>query len=58
MLIYFMHFDAGDNALTGPIPSEIGNIQSLTNLDLGKLCICMMRHLDAISNNSFVKSTF
>jgi len=53
-----MHFDAGDNALTGPIPSEIGNIQSLTNLDLGKLCICMMRHLDAISNNSFVKSTF
>jgi len=43
---------SGSNRLTGQIPPELGNLENLSNLDLGRCRyeICMLENNETITN--------
>ena len=40
--VFFQNLDAAENSLTGTIPTELGQLESVLSIDLSKLLIIMI----------------
>ena len=48
----FTHTNTGTNAVSGTIPSEIGELTGLKQMDLCTLCLCMLEICWVVMNTA------